>query len=590
MKLKDKIIQDFTGGLVTNKSDQLLQDNELKNSMNLDLDEKGRLKRRRGTQQWGNTAAGILDDSVSVQINTAGSTPIVYHLLVQRASTPKIYYLRGCYNTVAVAVGDATITVISGGVLAAGGGTVEINGDLIAYTGATATTITLTAVATRAHPAFSAVNQTTDTSAAAVPNTAAGVYFAVLGNKLYIQGRLGGVTFDGSDFAAVGDTDEAAALFATNYRDRIYGAGSGATDGAGTRNGSPIRVSFTEPGDATDWGTYTVNFFDVEDDRGESITGLKEMNDVLLIFKMNSIFSYDEVQLKQRLWNVGAYNHKVIKRIGENLFTFCPAGVFVTNGASAQLISEPVKKYLDDFQPSLDSTVGRVVNNCFAGTFDNKYFLYLGDIREPDINTDVVLVYDTIKNNWTVYDGFTNITHFASLYQFNTGSVQGTAATYVTQSKEALFAGDTGGKYFRFYENRFFDNQATRTQRGGDIYGDMMSDSVGNSVQTVAETKLMPIGDEPTQWTSLDRIAVLTERGTHQVSYKIDRGEHGGMTDWISLGDFKTSITTRKLKHNLNQGYRIAFRITTSERDTINIFNGIIMKGRETIEKDIYGI
>lgn len=583
--LKDKIIQDFTGGLVTNRSDQLLQDNELKNSMNLDLDEKGRLKRRRGIQQWGTTQSGIIDDSVFVQINTAGSTPTTFHLMVDRAGTSKIYRIRGSYNSGKIAVGDATIPVISDGIFAASG-KVEINGDIIDYSSIAGGALAGVTNIGRAHPAFSSVNQTLDTSAAATPDTRSGVYFSVINNVLYIQGRVGGVTFDGSTYAVTGDADEPDGLFVTNYRDRLYTAGSG-TNGI---NGSTIRVAFSEAGSATDWGDNTVNFFDVEDDRGESITGLREMNDVLLIFKLNSLFSYDEVQLKQRLWNVGAYNNKVVQRIGEDLFTFCPQGVFVTNGASAQNISEPVKKYLDGFQPSYDSTVGRVVDNCFAGTFDNKYILYLGDIQEPDINTDVVLVYDTINNNWTVHDGYENITHFASLAGFNGGSVQSGAGTTVGQSKESIFVGDTGGKYFRLYENRFFDNQSTRTQRGGDIFGNMMSDSLGGSVQTVAETKFIPIGDEPTQWATLDRIAVLTERGTFQVSYKLDRGEHGGFTDWISLGDFKTSITTRKLKHNMRQGYRIAFKVTTSERDTINIFNGIILKGREIIDKEVYGI
>ena len=131
-------------------------------------------------------------------------------------------------------------------------------------------------------------------------DTRAGAYFSVLNNVLFINGRSGSATFDGSMISAVSDADEAAGIFATNYRERIYVAGSGVADGAGTRNGSPIRVSFCDAGDSTSWDIN--NFFDVEDDIGEMITGLQEMNDRILIFKRNSVFSYDEVKLRSEIW------------------------------------------------------------------------------------------------------------------------------------------------------------------------------------------------------------------------------------------------------------------------------------------------
>lgn len=584
MKLKDLSIFDLTAGLTTNKADTVMENGELKDSLNYDLDESGRIKRRRGIQQWGDTKSGIIDDSFLFTLQNSGSDPDTYHVIVDRASNAALYKIISSYSTSAIAAAATTVVlknVTSGTGDFTSGATqnAEVNGDLFAYTGISTNTLTgVTGIL--AHPTKSLVHQILTVDASIDVDTRSGVYFAVLNNLLVIGGRVGSATFNGSSVSAISDTDEAAGLFHTNYRERIYVAGAGGADGSGTRNGSPTRVAYTEPGDPTDWGDYLVNFFDVEDDSGESITGLKELNDTLLIFKLNSIFGYDQVQLKQRQWNVGAYNHKVIKRIGEILYTFCPTGIYVTNGAESQLISKPVEKYLKAFHPVYDSTVGRVVENTFAGTFENKYYLYLGDLTVDGKSlTDVVLVYNTIKGNWTVQDGYTNITHFGSFKAFDS------KVGDHNQIKECLFAGDTGGKYFRLFERDYLDWESPRAVHFGDIIPNMITDNVGSAIQTIAETKWHNIGDEPTQLAKFDKISALSETGKFQISYRLDKGDY--QTDWISLGDFK-GIQTIKPKDNT--GYRIAFKITSNERDILNMFNGLVLKGRETLDQEKYGI
>jgi len=579
-KLQDKQILDLAGGLTLDKSDIQLEDNQLKDSLNCDLDETGKLKRRKGIQQYGDTGSGVFDNSFLFWHQTLGAAPTAYHLIATNDTSSNIYKLIGTYTEAAITTATVTITVDTTGLFAAAGN-ININGDIIAYTGKTGTTFTGCTGIARAHPAYSFVTQLDDEGAKANINGTCGVYFAVLNNLVYIQGRLGGMTYDGTTFTAVGDTDEAAGLFATNFRNRIYCAGAGATDGAGTRNGLRNRIAFTEPGDATDWGDYLVNYFDVEDNRGESITGLKELNDTLLIFKENSIFTYDEVQLKQRLWDVGAYSHRVVQRLGEIVYTFCPTGVWVTNGFEAQRISDPIQKYLEGFQPVFDTTLYRVATNCFAGTYHGKYYLYLSDLEEPHSRNDIVLIYDTIKGNWTVHDGYTNFRHFASLKGFCEG------APTVGQQKEALFAGDSAGKYFRLFDNRFSDREATRMLRGGDIIPDTFS-TTQLGVHTIAETKFYEMGDSITQEARIRKIGALVEQGTFQIAYRIDRGSY--ITDWISLGDFKTTITERKLKEDFNTGYRIAFKITSNDANVLGILNGIILKERETLEKTKHDI
>lgn len=584
MKLKDLPIFDLTAGLTANKADVQMENNELKNSLNYDLDELGRIKRRKGIQQWGDTKSGIIDDSILFTLQTAGSAPYTYHLMIDRATNAVLYKIISTYTASTIATGATSIATknvssATGDFTSGATQNAEVNGDLFAYTGITTNTLT-GVTGTLAHPAYSLIHQILTVDASIDVDTRCGVYFAVLNNKLFINGRVGSATFDGTTSTAVSDTNEATGLFATTYRSRIYVAGSGGADGSGVRNGSPIRVAYTEAGDATDWGTYTVNFFDVEDDLGESITGLKVLNDHLLIFKLNSIFSYDEVQLKQRLWNVGAYSHKAIKKIGGLLYTFCPTGVYATNGFEAKLVSKPVEKYLKAFHPIYDSTVGRVVENCFAGTFNNKYLLYLGDITVDGKSlTDIVLIYDTIKGNWTVQDGYTNITHFGSFNGFDS------KVGAQNQIKECLFAGDTGGKYYRLFERDYLDWETVRAPHFGDILPNMITDNVGSAIQTTGETKWYNIGNEPTQWAKFDRISTLVEKGSFQISYKLDKGDY--QTDWVSLGDFK-GIQTIKPKDNV--GYRISFKITSNESNTLNMFNGLIIKGRETLDQEKYAI
>jgi len=567
MKLNDKIILDLTGGLVLNTSDLVMPDNQLKDSLNLDFDEAGKLKRRRGIFQFGDTKSGIIDESFAYT-RRSGSELYTKQVIIDRAANATLYEVVHTYTTAAITPVSTTINVgVTTGF--AGSGTIEINGDLIAYTGSGATSFTTASGIRVAHPAFSAVHQIISIGATGV-DTTSGAYFTGLNNLLFINGRAGSATYDGANITPVADADEPSGIFATTFRDRVYVAHSGA-------GGNQKRVAFSDAGDSTSW--VATDFFDVEDDKGEAVSGLKVGDDILIIFKNNSIFTYDEVQLKQRIVGVGAYNHKVIQKINDIIYTFCPSGVWVTNGFSAQKISEEVDDYLRNFRPQYD-TQSRVMNNCFAGQYRDKYYLYIGDITTPETRSDVVLIYDTIKKNWTVQDGYTNFAHFGSFDTWARGSYSITGGASA-QHGQALFAGDTGGKYWKLFDNKFLDSQNPRTVRGGDVFPNLVSNNAGTAIQTTAETKFYNIGDEPTQLARVRKITALVEQGTFQISYRLDKGDH--ITDWISLGDFKATITECKLKEHQNQGYRIAFKITSNTADITTIFNGIILKERETL-------
>lgn len=574
-------IFNWSGGVRNDKSDYTKENSELVDILNYDIDEQGRLKKRLGGFQFGDTESNGDDiiNSTLWQFQTLGSTPSSFHIIATNASTSGIYRIVGNRLNGAITTATTTITVISTNLFDSSG-TIEIDGDVITYTGKTGTTFTGCTGISANHADGTAVHQLDALSGTSV-NGNSGVYFTTLNNLLFINGTLGSSTFNGTSMSAVSDTDEPDGIFATTYRQRIYVAGGGGADGSGSRNGNRNRVAFSEAGDATDWGDYTVNIFDVEDTFGEQISGLKvSINDELLIWKQNSFFAYNEVRLHQRSSTVGAYNHFVVQEIDGLLYTFCPSGVHVTNGQSTQRISDPVADYIKDFVPQFDSGRNRVVTNTFAAVHDKKYILYIQDITKVDSLSDVLLVYDTVVKRWTVYQGLTNFTHLIGMGVFKTGNV--------VQGFEGLFGGDSSGKYYRLLSKRYIDTIAAGTKRffmGGDIFTDVVSDTSltgGAVIRGQATTKFLDL-DAPQEMKQIRKVRGLAETPGHELLIRC-ANEFGEKTDWIHIGKMEK---TNQLFHLPKEarGYRVQFRVVDSVTTYQPVFNGIIVEEAETVGK-----
>jgi hypothetical protein len=586
MKLKDFPIMDFSGGLVCNKSDYEMDRNEMKTLINFDIDEKGKLKRRRGSHQFGTTITGkVIDNSYTFGYYTLGTSVVYYHLIVDRTAgtgSATLYKMLLDYTTSAITTASTQVAVKLNGFAATG--TVVIDGDIITYTGKSSLNLTGATGITSNHPVNSMVTQISTVGTLTGHETSMGIYFSSLNGLCFINGRAANSTFDGTTITAITDDDQPAGLFATNYRDRIYVAGTGATNAADTRNSNPIRVSYSDAGDATSWDIN--NYFDVEENLGEMITGLRANDDNLFILKANSIFTYNEVQLKQQLWGVGAYNHRCIENIGNMFYTTCPKGVFITNGFSAKKISEPIEKYLNMFRPTFNndgSVWGRVCTNIISFQFENKYHIYLGTITDPDdlskTLSDVVLVYDTKKGNWTIHTNYTNFTHITTLPIWGGGTLEDTSVSGPSQMCEAVFAGDSGGKYWKLYDNKFFNGETTRALSGGDITENLLSDT-GSPISCVAETPFYDLGN-PSWWKNFDKLRVLIEKGEFDISYRLDKGDY--FTDWISLGNFNKPNKLISLPDK--KGYRISFKVTSNTKDVLSVLNGLIIENIDAEQK-----
>lgn len=562
-------VLDFSGGVHRDKGFSEFRKNELLDGRNIELTDNGRIIARRGSQQFGQTLTGTIENSFVFVRNSAGAAPTVNFLVNNTASTSVISTLRASRLSTAITTTDTSIVMSGNPSGFPASGTVEIEGDLIAYTGNAGGTLSGVTGITSSHAAGAAIHTwiTLTQSGTALVGTK-GITYAVLNNICFMtSGVLNIKQFDGGTITDV--SAEPSIILLTNYRDRLYGAG----DASNALNGDPRRVSFSNRGDGTTWTTAS-DFFDVEDQTGEYITAFKVLHDKLGIFKTNSIYTYDEIELKQRVRSVGAFNQKVVQPMGANLITFCPEGIFETNLFSAKQIGEPVRQYWENFVPTYAGTQKRVCNNTFAWTFNDRYFLFIGNITDPTTTNNVVLEYNSSQKSWVVHtSGYTNFVHANEFKDFMFGDGYETF-------RPAVFAGDTGGKAWRLYENKYLDAQATPVVQGGDIYVDLRSDTA-TPIPVSFETPLYDL-TYPELFKKFKRLRVYAESGQWNLEYHVENER--GITDYRTLGS--TSTTNQVLPFPSEaQGWRCGLRVSGVNTNATSVFNGFIFEDTEVLPR-----
>lgn len=561
-ELQDRFIVDFTGGMRDDKSDYRKLSNECVLINNYLIDRQGRLCKRLGSHQLGQTiSADDFENMTYFERLTGGAAPVGFLISNTRNSSSTLNNLIGSRNTSALTTSSTTILLDDASdFVNTGDDDAEIEGDLFNYTGISTNTLTGVTGLTFAHDANTAVNQWVNLAATTFDGRK-GISYAVLNNLLFIQPNDGAAsTWDGSTIAGV--TGEPNARHATTYRQRIYAVRFTTVSSA--------RVFFSNAGDPSTWTS--TDFFDVEGERGELVTGFRNYNDELLTFKTNSFFAYNETTLKVRNNIYGAYNNKVHQEINGLIYSFCPEGIFVTNGHTVNKISNPVKDWIKDFRPAKDSLSNTIVENTFSAVFDEKYILFIGDVSTPGTFVATVLVYDTQLKNWSVFTGLTN---FQFLGGFNAFKYGGAIQTFA-----ALFGGDSAGKAYRFFSKSYVDTDGNnRFVAGGEIFEDLISDT-GTAISSEVQTKLYDFGFASIKQAKYIRI--LLEIPGFTASYRIE-DENGLLSDWRSLGE----VDRRNKRFRLPQKtkfYRIQLSITHKDRNVAPIWNGFSIEGLELLD------
>lgn len=568
--IADFPILDLSGGVRTDKGEFQIADNQVTFARNVDFD-IGKVTKRRGSQQFSSSFANIQNGVIFTDPETS---PYIRMIVNDNASGATLKGLIASYCNGAVAVGATSIT--TGGWFAGLGGTVEIDGQLITYTALSGNDLTGIPASGSGSVRKAIANKTpihewkeiTESSGMAANK---GGYYAITANAtdtnvlFYMGGGVNSLHYfsspDGAPTVLGTDPD---VILAEVFKDRLYGVGDSTTDSSFY---PPYRIFYSALGNGASW-TEATDYIDIKDSRNEQITALKSQQERLVIFKQNSIYSWDLYRLTQINNEIGAYNQFVVQEIDDTFFTFCPKGIFATTGASKRDIGEPVKKFWKKFVPIFNSTSpGRVVTNTFAAKFDKKYILYIGDVTVDQVSyLDLALVYDTVKNNWTIYDGFTNAVGFMSFDIFHDG-------------------GNLGVQYFPvfFWSNdtalyRMFEDRALITN-SDIIGGDLTSDRFGSLTATEGDPVPSEIVTKPYYqrtphvWKQFRYLRVLMEKPYVNISVRTK--VKNGFTNWKNLG--QVSGTNQRLNVDM-EGYALQIKVQESSTNVPWILNGFIIE------------
>ena len=588
MIIKDQSFIDFSGGIVRNQSSYVTKKNQLLSAYNVEIDELGRVIRRRGYQHHGaEIAYGITgggdtldgcENSFMYLLSNVSSALVRRHFVNDEISTGIVAEVMGDRLTTAITASSTSIVLNSATNFPNSAATIEIEGDIINYGSVTGSTLNTVSNVTSSHAVGAPVHILREITQ---PSTAfdftQGGYYALASdgttpNSCFVSSRnvLSSVT-SGAFSAPItfsDDTDNVQVLFIKNYRDRLYGCGSGA---ATLANSGMNRVFYSALGNASDNNWTKANNFDLPGD-GDISSAEMVYNDVLYIFKINHLYSYNQITLKRRSAVMGAYNNKVPQEINGLIYTFCPSGVWVSNGLSHRKISQAVEPILRRFKPAFDSN-NRVVINTFAFKWKDTYNIFLSDMTFPETQDNVILTYDTIKKSWSMSFWANNFLHINSFARFLFGGR--------VQEFEGLFAGADVSNTYRYF--RLFSNEHIN---GADnsFGGDLLLETFFNTGLDVAAHFETPLYDlnYPQYIKKFKYIRGLSEVVGWQVSYRIENDK--GITPYRTIGQFQKPNERLLIPQvPAASGYRIGFRFSNNDRNSTGIFNGFIIEDTEIL-------
>ena len=142
------------------------------------------------------------------------------------------------------------------------------------------------------------------------------------------------------------------------------------------------------------------NFFFVSRNDGDSITGLGDNNDNLLVFKRNSLWRYNTVSLKKIKGVPGTTSQDSVVNIKDFTYYFHETGIWRTNGVTAELISRPIQDYIEGISSDMYSQVVA----WRTGPSLETLRVYVGNVSNTDTNLTVnkcILDFDTAIESWS---------------------------------------------------------------------------------------------------------------------------------------------------------------------------------------------
>src|SRR3990167_4460466 len=473
-KIPDKQYNRFDGGIRRDKSPYDLKDNELQRGRNFEIDEQGRVKKRKGSIQFGQSISNV----GRFYHSTHGLFAATF------ASPTVVYKLKNAVNEAALTTASTTIAFEPDAVFDASG-SVEINGDLIAYTGGGDSGGTLTGVTGIAANinAWSPMNQWQTIGTMTGHVGTGGVWFSFLADRTCILSEDGAAspaadlsTYDGTNVSAIASMD-VAARFLETFRDRLFTVGSNTSI-----------VYYSDLGAVSFPATIADNSFEVEDDTGEYITWIKQYRKNLLIFKPSASYAYPgSLPVRQLSRYFGLHNDACLQEINGLLYGFGTNGVWVSNGVSFVKIDKPVEEYIKKILWAINSSTVPV-SRIKTAQWGDKFYVYVNTIEEPDTLsslTQLTLVYDTKKKSWELLEGMQAVMALGFLTNFVCGGNS-------LRQNRPIFLYSDGTNVFRAFENRTMtrlQTGLTGNLKGGDLFAEEFKNNAGTPITLNVLTK-----------------------------------------------------------------------------------------------------
>lgn len=284
-------------------------------------------------------------------------------------------------------------------------------------------------------------------------------------------------------------------------------------------NGKTVYQWWTGSGTPTiDWDL-TNNWFDVNPDDGDEITGLENNGNRLLIFKNRAMYRWTYGQVEpDRLIGVGTSSQESVKTNFDLGITFFANrwGIYAYTGGRPKLISRKIQKYVDAVS---DWT------NVFGEVDQDHYYLAVGNLTvDGRTFTNSMFVYHISLDAWTIYTTATPVKWMARLMP--------------TSPVENIYFGDNTGRTYLFLTGAI-DNAT-------DISGEILTKEYTLSFPEI---------------TTLNDIYVFAQQRINaQVKYNLDR-----------KGDFKptSDLIERFTKFGVDKECKtVRLRITDNSSAT----------------------
>lgn len=211
--------------------------------------------------------------------------------------------------------------------------------------------------------------------------------------------------------------------FGAVFQDRCYAANGGVSTAS--------RVWFSSLPSGTITWTTASDYFDINPDDGDEITGLENNGNRLLIFKNRAMYRWTYGQTEpDRIIGVGTSSQESVKTNFDLGITFFanPRGIYAYTSGRPKLISRKIQKFVDAVS---DWT------NVFGETDYDHYYLFVGNITvDGRTYSNTMLVYNISLDAWTIYTFNNQITWMARLMP--------------TSPVEGIYFGATDGKTYQF--------------------------------------------------------------------------------------------------------------------------------------------